>query len=185
MNQQLGAHELLDLKEVLDRVKSGINVFKLYKPLIQDHELQRMVDHQLRFMIHEYNTFVNNLGVITEEPALYEEQNNVFPNYGVNPTTPVSPSGTITDRDIAANILGFHKSTAAIKLQATLECADEELRSIMLQSSNNCVHKAYEVWVYMNKKGYYQVPVLDDDFSHQIINQYEPINQRKLESKYM
>lgn len=178
MNNQLGAHELLEMHEVLQTAGNGINTLKVYQQFVRDNELGQLMIHQLTHMVNEYNKLASNLGSLTESIRSYGIDSKEIPKYGLDnpkPHKPIEAVPEITDRDITSAMLGVHKNGAKIKLNAALECADPELKVMLVQSSNNCVYQAYDVWSYMNKKGYYQVPTLSDDISHQMINMYEPL----------
>ena len=43
---------------------------------------------------------------------------------------------------------------------SSLECADLHIRESLLQGAKNCADQAYEIFQYMNVRGYYQVPKL-------------------------
>ncbi|MFT4414733.1 spore coat protein [Fredinandcohnia humi] len=178
MNNQLGAHEMLEVHEVLQSTIDGINLFTLYQPLVKDTDLAQLLNHQLGFMRHEYNKFVSNFGSITESVRSYGVNTNVNPVYGIRTPAPQQPNMNptqIDDRDIAAGMLGFHKRGAKMKLNAALECADPELKVMLVESSNNCVYQAFDVWTYMNKRGMYQVPTFTNDVSNTMLGMYEPV----------
>lgn len=187
MNNQLGAHELLEVHEVMQSMIDGINMFKMYSPYVKDGDLEKLVAHQMGFVTNEYNKFVNNLGSITESVRSYGVNTQTNPEYGlrgVMTQQPISSTFTLSDKDIGFAILGFHKNGAKIKLHAALECADPELKIMLVESSNNCVYQAFDIWTYMNKKGYYQVPTFNNDVSHAMINMYEPL-VTNLGSRYL
>jgi spore coat protein CotF len=100
------------------------------------------------------------------------------PNYGIsNSGVPESPNASINqmnDRDIASGMLGCHKASAGLKMHAALECTDNQIREMMIQSAKNCADQAYETWGYMNKNGYYQVPTFDQSTTQSIMNSYQP-----------
>lgn len=186
MNNQLGAHETLELHEVLQGMLNGINLFKLYKPFIRDNNLERLMIHQLGFLTNEYNILVSNLGSITEGVRSYGFNTRFIPKYGLhlhNTQQPAADYKLLDDKDISNGMLGLHKTNAKLKINAALECADPELKEILVDSSNNSVYQAFDVWSFMNKKGFYQVPTLPTEVSHQLIHQYEPLTS-SLGSRY-
>jgi hypothetical protein len=81
------------------------------------------------------------------------------------------------DRDVASAVLGLHKTGAVMKMHAALECADPEVRAAMLQGANNCAHQAYEIWSYMNRRGYYQIPVFQEMAQTNMLRGYQPMDQ--------
>lgn len=164
MSANLGAHEVMEIHEVLTHAVDGINHFELYRPHVNDQQLGSILDKQLQFMNQEYNNMVqalNNQGFGMGVP--YRSPKMVQPKYGLNNPQPQRPNTSpnqLDDRDISSGMLGFLKSSAIMKTIAALECADPNLRRMVQQGSANCSEMAYEVWQYMNQKGYYQVPTM-------------------------
>ncbi|MBU8907698.1 spore coat protein [Desertibacillus haloalkaliphilus] len=182
MNKQLGAHETMEIHEVLTSAVNGLNLFKLYRTHVSDPQLQNLMDKQLQFMTQEYNTIVqavNNRGMSTPKP--YRSQLSQAPIYGTQ-QAPQSESPNMSptqldDKDIATGILTNHKASASMKMVAALECADPEIRRMMQQSAVNCSEQAYEVWQYMNQKGYYPVPTMQEQATSSMISSYTPVPQ--------
>ncbi|MFZ7101824.1 MAG: spore coat protein [Peptococcaceae bacterium] len=164
MAANLGAHEVMELHEVLSNVINGINQFELYRPHVRDQQLGSILDKQLQFMTQEYNNMIQSLnqqGITMGSP--YNSPKMVNPQYGLHNPQPQSPNASanqLDDRDIAGGMLGCAKSAAILKTIAALECADPNLRRLIQQGSQNCSEMAYETWQYMNLKGYYQVPTM-------------------------
>jgi len=187
---QLGAHEVMEIHEVLTSAINGINKMQLVGKQIQDTQLRTIVSNQLQFMVQEYNTLVqavsnktgqttmNQIGTqgINQTSHLYRNQTtNYAPTYGLdNPSTmsPVSSVNQLQDQDIASIILELHKVGANKKMLATLECADPQLRRILMQGAVNCSELAYETWQFMNQRGYYQVPTLKQTTTDTFVNTY-------------
>jgi spore coat protein CotF len=78
----------------------------------------------------------------------------------------------LKDSDIASGVLGIHKTGATFKMLASLECADPNLRRMIQQGAVNCAEQAYEIWQYMNQKGYYQVPTMKEMTTNTVVNSY-------------
>lgn len=179
MSANLGAHEVMELHEVLTDAIDGINQFQLYKPHIQDPQLNGILDNHIGFMTQEYNNMVqalnqNNMG----EGIPYRAPKAQQPIYGLRNPQPQSPiaGDFLDDRDVASGMLGCHKASASMKMMATLECAQPNLRRMVLQGANNCAEMAYEVWQYMNQKGYYQVPTMKQMTTNTVQNSYTSTN---------
>jgi len=47
-------------------------------------------------------------------------------------------------------------------MMTALKCADTQPRQMMMQGAMSCCEKAYEIFTYMNQKGMYQEPTLQD-----------------------
>ncbi|WP_274651417.1 spore coat protein [Paenibacillus humicola] len=176
MPAQYGAHEVMEVHEVLSCEIDAINNFQLYRPHVKDQQLAHMLEHQLQFMMNGYQSFVQMLnGQGMAQAVPYRAPKNANPVYGLRQPGPVAPNTSaeqIDDRDIACGMLGAHKSAAAKKMMAALECADPQIRGMVQQSANNCAELAYETWQYMNQKGYYQVPTMKEVTTQTMLNAY-------------
>ena len=178
MAANYGAHEVMEVHEVLTCAIDGINQMQMLRPLVRDQRLAQMLDHQLQFTLNEYNGMVQmihqqGMGQATPYRAV---KNAAQPVYGLDHPermTPNMSANQMDDRDIASMLLGFHKSSAAKKMLAALECANPDIRRAMQQGAVNCSEQAYEVWQYMNKSGYYQVPTMKDVTTNTMMNLYE------------
>jgi spore coat protein CotF len=176
MAANLGAHEVMELHEVLCNTINGINHFQLLRPHVSDQQLGSILDKQMQFMNQEYNNMVQTInaqGVSMGPP--YRSSQTTQPKYGLNNPQPHTPSTSpqqLSDRDIASGMLGCHKSSALMKTMAALECAEPNLRRMLQQGSTNCSEMAYEVWQYMNENGYYQVPTMKQMTTDTMISSY-------------
>ncbi|HBT47893.1 MAG TPA: spore coat protein [Peptococcaceae bacterium] len=176
MSSHYGAHEIMELHEVLTDTIDGINQFQLYRPHVKDQQLRSILDKQIQFMTQEYNNLVqaiNQRGMGHAVP--YRAPRTARPVYGLHQPGSQAPNVSpdeIDDRDIASGMLGCHKASAVMRMMASLECADRELRSMLQQGAINCSEQAYEVWQYMNQKGFYQVPTLQEVTTHTMINTF-------------
>lgn len=177
MAANYGAHEVLELHEVLTTVINGINQIQLLRGHVQDQQLAQMIDHQSQFAVSEYNNLVNlvnqqGMGQATPYRAMKTAQ----PSYGLQEPAHLSPNTSasqLDDRDISSIILGIHKASAGMKMIAALEVANPQIRRALQQSATNCSEQAYEVWTYMNQKGYYQVPTMKEMTTNTMMSIYE------------
>lgn len=178
MAAHLGAHETMELHEVLTSAINGINHFQLYHAIAKDQQLLQMIDRQLQFMTNEYNQMVQMLHQQGNSHAVpYRSAMNETPVYGLDNPAAQSPNLTMNqwdDRDIASSMLDCHKHSASKKMLATLECADPQLRRMMQQGAVNCAEQAYEVWQFMNHMGYYQVPTMKEETTNTVLDSYQP-----------
>jgi spore coat protein CotF len=176
-----GAHEALEIHESLTTMIDGINLFQLYRPHVTDQELAQMLDRQLAFAHQEYNGLINLINHTGMQEALpYRAPKHVAPQYGLRnpmPETPNASMNEMNDRDVASGMLCHHKSSASMKMIASLECANPQLRHALVQGSVNCNEMAYETWTYMNQSGYYQVPTMKEVTTQNVLNMYQPSTQ--------
>lgn len=176
MTAQYGAHEVMELHEVLTDAIDGINRFQLYRPHVTDNELLSILDHQVQFMTQNYNNMVqaaNQTGLGQATP--YRAPKSPQPKYGLHNPQPQSPNDSVNamdDQDVSSGMLGCHKASAFVRMMGALECANPELRRMMQQAAVNCSEQAYEVWQYMNEKGYYQVPTMKEMTTDTMMSTY-------------
>ncbi|RJX40194.1 spore coat protein [Paenibacillus pinisoli] len=183
MAAHLGAHETMEVHEVLSAAISIINTMQLYRPHVRDPRLAGIMDKQLQFTVNEYNHCVQAAQQLSGQGAVagspYMAPKAFTPTYGLDHPAPASPNASpnqIDDKDVACALLMLHKSSASMKIIAALECANPQLRSMMQQGAVNCSEQAYEVWQYMNEAGHYQVPTMKEITTNTVLNHYQPAN---------
>lgn len=71
---------------------------------------------------------------------------------------------TLNDRTIAQGALTFHKCGATRATSAALESAEPHLRNLAANSARNCMDMAYEIFRYMDQRGFYQMPEMPRNF---------------------
>lgn len=180
MNQKMGAHEIMEIHEVLTDTIDGINLFRLYRPHVQCRQLTSILNNQIRFLTDEYNRMVQFLQQRSQESAIPEQQPTTGfqqPVYGLDNPATQSPNPSVNmldDRDVASGMLGCSKSSATLRMHAALECADPQIRQIMVQSAVSCSQQAFETFQYMNQRGFYQVPTMQERTMNAIFNTYQP-----------
>lgn len=182
MNTTIGAHELMEIHEVLSDTIDGINQFQLYQPHCKDPELQNILQNQINFMTNEYNSMVQMLRNKSQQNiGTYRTAKSVNPAYGMSGSTPETPNSSIdqmNDHDVASGMLGCAKASATLRMHAALECSDREFRNMLVQGAKNCAEQAYEIWQYMNQKGFYPVPTFQQNTAQAIMNQYQPFGNQ-------
>ncbi|HWI54165.1 MAG TPA: spore coat protein, partial [Desulfobacteria bacterium] len=52
-------------------------------------------------------------------------------------------------------------------------CADQNLRSMMTNCAVSAINQAYELFQYMNQKGMYQIPTLNEQTTQTMMNTYQ------------
>lgn len=178
MAANYGAHEVMEIHEILSNSINAINQMQLLRAHVQDQQLMSMLDGHLQFAIEEYNNMVQALqqrGITEAIP--YRRRLNTSASYGLrNPQTqtPNMSANQMDDNDVASAVLGIHKASATTRMSAALECVDPELRYNIQQGANNCAEQAYEIWQYMNQKGFYQVPTMKEMTTQTMMNTYGP-----------
>ncbi|XEC93019.1 spore coat protein [Paenibacillus tarimensis] len=190
----LGAHEVLELHEVLNDAIHGLNTLKLFRPHAQDQMLQSMMDRHIQALTMEYNNMVqmaNQQGAGQAVPArrinigmnAANNMNQTFqPSYGLrNPQTqaPARTAQEVGDVDVALCVVNCHKQTASLKMKAALEMANPNLRMVMQQGANASADMAYEGFQFANQRGYYQVPTLKDTTQNNYLQSYGTVQTQQ------
>lgn len=178
MAAHLGAHETMEMHEVLTSTINAINHFQLYRSMVTDQQLSQILDRHIQLMTSEYHSAVQSLNQQgAGQMTPFHSMESAAPKYGLDHPLPQSPNlagGRLDDRAVATAMLLCHKTSASKKMMAALECADPQLRRMLQQGSVNCAEQAYEIWQYMNRMGYYQVPTMKEETTNTILQTYQP-----------
>lgn len=59
-------------------------------------------------------------------------------------------------------------------MRGALETADPDLRQFLTQAAVSDSNMAYEIFHWMNRKGFYQVPVMDQNTMQHMQHMYSP-----------
>jgi spore coat protein CotF len=185
---QFGAHETMEVHECLLEKVNVITHFNIYAKEAKNPQLQDMIMRHQQEEITSYNEIVNitrgNNGFTPVPPNTnVSGANNQQIRYGLNNPPQFSPQSdtSLTDREIAIAMLLCHKNGARNCTQATLEAADPNLRLALLNSAATCMNQAYEVFLFMNEKGLYQVPTLKNQTTETFLNIYQPVDQQVMD----
>lgn len=173
-----GAHEVLDVHEVLSASIGALNTFIFFRQHVQDQELLNILDRQYAFMLDEYNITAEcfKTGQDPSHPTRsYKMQMGNDSKYGLTPGEPKKPMQSpteINDGIISGFLLSCHKMVATGKTTAALEATNPVVRRVLQDSIPNCIEMAYELSLYQNKKGYYQIPQLSQADMQAMLNMY-------------
>lgn len=179
MNAQLnhGGHEVLDVSEAISSTISLIDTIAIFSTQIKDPALKTMLTHQQQFLLDQYNILVEafTTGKDPSHPTSQykmQQENDVI--YGLKPSQPKKPSTTanITDEYITGVLLNGLKLAATSYTLAAMESTNPVVRRILADSLPNIVELAYELFLYQNKKGNYQVPQFAMQDMNQLMNSY-------------
>lgn len=180
-----GAHEVLDVHEVLSASIGALNMFIMLRPHVQDPELLNILDRQYAFMLDEYNITAEcfKTGQDPSHPTRsYKMQMGNDTKYGLTPSQPKKPMTSANELDdgiISGFLLSQHKMGASGKTLAALESTNPVVRRVLQDSIPNCIEMAYELSLYQNKKGYYQVPQLSPSDMQTMLNMYGQAEKAK------
>lgn len=179
-----GAHETMEAHEALNEKINLINHFTLYAGMCEDAELRELIERQLRPLFEAYDrllAYTHDYRAASGRPPVYTP----LPTrpgeirYGLDNPDRMGPQfqGKFTDAQIASAMLCAHKHSAKVHLAGSLECADPHVREMLLNSAVLCTQQAYETFLYMNRRGMYQVPTLNDHTAKTYLHAYQPMNE--------
>ncbi|MBO7743396.1 spore coat protein [Paenibacillus sp. MWE-103] len=170
MAVNIGAHERFELQELLAASRSHIRTMKLYRPHIQDLQLAEIADQQLQLAMEDYNRCVQAV----------QETSAQAPPKADDPRRPASlgPDDriTITDADAAVALMNLHKTSAAMKFMAALDCSQLQLRDTLLQDALHCAEQAFETSRNLNRNADRQMPAMKEGTPVNVSGEMNPMN---------
>nr|WP_245676677.1 spore coat protein [Bacillus solimangrovi] len=176
-----GGHEVFDVQEVIAGLISLLDQYQMYEQYIQDTELKRILQHQTAFLTHMYNSIIDcfkkNRKTISPIEK-YEMTLNVNVTFGIKPSQPLKPNQSVSElseRGLSAYMLGHTKSLASLFAMTSLEMPNPMMRRIIANNVSNLIEMSYEIFLYQNKYGYYQVPQLKEQDLNYILNSYTAV----------
>jgi spore coat protein CotF len=177
-NMRHGGHEVFDVHEVLSTLISTLDQYLMFNEKIQCQELKGILQRQHQFITQTYNTAVDCF-TTGQDPAVptqsYQMQQSNDVIYGLKPTQPQKPAqsaAAISEQSISTSMLGLVKSAATLMSMTALEMTNPVVRRVVADSVPNFIEMAYELFLYMNKKAYYQVPQLNQQDMQMMVTSY-------------
>lgn len=178
---QFGGHELLDADESIGALVGALEHYVLYGQHVQDQELMTIMQRQRGFLSQLYNTILETMKT-GKDPAVktqtYQMQQGNESIYGLkqsSPKTPIQSVNELNDECISDFLISHLKAVSSSFTLAALEATNPVLRRVFADSIPNTIEMAYEMYLYMNKKGYYQVARLDQQDMQIMMNSHGPI----------
>ncbi|MFC0212383.1 spore coat protein [Paenibacillus chartarius] len=181
-----GAHETMEIHEILNEKINAINHFSLYAQAAQSPEVRDLVRRHLHACMEHYDQIVG----YTHDYSAAQGMGNPlgqFPQvqpeqivYGLDNPARVAPlvQNGLSDQQILMAVLNCHKNSAKNAMHASLEIADPNLRQMMINSSVAANNFAYEAFLLMNRAGQYQVPTMHDHTAKTYLHTYMPSQQQ-------
>ncbi|WP_404348873.1 spore coat protein [Sutcliffiella horikoshii] len=165
-NTNHGGHELFDAHEVIAGIISMLDQYQMYEQHIQDPALKDILTRQTTFVTQMYNTIVESFRT-GQKPSVSTQVYNMTQThdvvYGITPSQPKKPNQSVNelaDKGLSAYMLGQTKGLATLLAMTALEMTNPVLRRVVADSVPNFIEMSYEIFLYQNKHGYYQVPQL-------------------------
>ncbi|MBY0098580.1 spore coat protein [Mesobacillus maritimus] len=179
-----GAHETMEVHEVLAEKMNMISHFNLYAMQTKNPELKSMIMRHQQEEIQSYDALVKYTHDYTQFTPIPPNTSvsNIKPDqiqYGLDNPSMLAPetNAALNDYEVATAMLLCHKNAAANGVKAALEIADPNLRQMLTNSAMNCVNQAYEVFLFMNQQGLYQVPTIKDHTAKTYLHSYQPSSE--------
>ncbi|MGD6816354.1 spore coat protein [Metabacillus sp. 84] len=173
-----GGHELFDAHEVIAGIITMLDQYQMYEQHMKDPELKDIAQRQTAFVTQMYNTIVDAFST-GQKPAVstqvYKMTQNNDTVYGVKPGQPKKPNQSVSelsDQGLSAYMLSNTKSLATLLAMTALEMTNPVLRRVIADSVPNFIELSYEIFLYQNKHGYYQVPQLMQQDMNAMLNSY-------------
>ncbi|WP_397545345.1 spore coat protein [Rossellomorea vietnamensis] len=181
-----GGHELFDAHEIIAGIISMLDQYQMYDQHIQDPELKDIVKRQTAFVTTMYNSIVVSFST-GHDPQVPTQQYKMTQShtatYGIKPGAPKKPNQSVndlSDKGLSAYMLGQTKSLATLLAMTALEMTNPVLRRVVADSVPNFIEMSYEIFLYQNKHGYYQVPQLNDQDMTLMLQSYTEVPQQNL-----
>jgi spore coat protein CotF len=186
-----GAHETMEVHEILNEKINMINHLALYAEQAQNGQVRALVEHHMLAAIQSYDQMVaytHDYNAAAGGPAggynpggqAMRMGNISYQDiqYGLRQPAQVAPQtqGRFNDLQILCAVLSCHKNSAKNQMQASLECADPNVRQMMISGAIACANMAYETFLVMNQQGQYQVPTMTDHTAKTFLHTYQPMN---------
>jgi spore coat protein CotF len=183
-SQRFAAHEFLETQEAVRTKVAHLELYGVLFSMAEDTHLKDILYNQQQRMLEGYNYGVallqgRGIPMHPHTPVLrvYEQ-----PQTGLNqPQLPApNPNATrLSDFSIATIVLTMHKTGSAISMLWASECVDQQIRMYHATSANICQEMAWEMFQYMNTKGYYQAPQLADHTMQTMIQGVQQAQQQQ------
>jgi hypothetical protein len=181
-----GAHETMEVHEILNEKMNMIHHFSLYAQQAQSGEVRSLIERHLQSCVQDYNQLVGYThdydaagprmpSVGSHSPMVETSYQDI--HYGLRQPADTAPSSIMgfNDRQILDAVLICHKNSAKNGMWASLECADPNVRQMLLQSALAANHFAYETFLLMNRLGQYQVPTMNKHTAKTFLHTYQPM----------
>lgn len=176
-----GAHETMETHELLNEKMNMINHFSFYAQQAQNPELRDMIARHLQTAAQSYDQLVaytHDYGAANSQPAPYAmpQTQPQQVQYGLRHPAQQAPMlGQFDDRQIACAMLSCHKNSAKNHMAGSLECADPNVRQMLMNGAVACANQAYEVFLLLNRMGDYQVPTMQEHTAKTFLHSYQPM----------
>lgn len=173
-----GGHELFDAHEVITGLITMLDQYQMYDQYIRDPELKSISSRQQDFANQIYYTIVQSFQT-GQQPSVptqtYQITQSINTFYGIKSGLPKKPNQSIndiSDQGLSSYMLGQTKSLSTLLAMTALEMTNPILRRVIADSVPDFIEMSFEIFLYQNKNGYYQVPQLTVQDMQKMLNSY-------------
>ncbi len=182
MQRSWAAHEFLETNELLRKLTADIELHAFCSNATNDPELKNILQRHIKGMDQTYHQAIQllqNKGANMRATAGYNQHSQHHPHVGMqNPTmipAPNTQANRLSDFTMGTIILNSHKAGSMFGMLWANECVDPDVRSLHVMSANNCQQMAYEIWQFMNNRGYYEAPMMPANQVTMMNQTYQPL----------
>lgn len=167
--RHFAAHEFLETQEALRSKSAEIELFGVLIQMTTDSQLRDLLQNQQRRTMYDFQqglSLLSGRGINMQQSQ--SPQMNVYQNIQIGiqqqpqPMTPNPTTSLMSDASIANHVLFLRKAGSVFSMVWASECADPQVRTFHVACGNTCQQMAYEIWQYLNARGYYQPAELSD-----------------------
>ncbi|NPC91985.1 spore coat protein [Bacillus sp. WMMC1349] len=175
-----GGHEVFDMHEVLSGMIGILDQYLMFRQQIQDPELIGILERQRQFIMSQYNITTESFRTgrkPSQETATYMMKEDREFVYGLKQSQPKKPNQAVTGIDdacISSYMLSLIKTGASSLAMAAPEVTNPVCRRVLADQIPNYIEMAYEIFLYQNKRGYYQVPQLSSRDMEIMLSTFAP-----------
>jgi len=179
---QLSAHEVHDLHELTMSCVNSVTNMACFINQANDPELRGILQRHFPLHIQDYNTKVGYLNQhagaanMFHVPVLSSEMISLDTIH-VQPIRPRTDVQQFNDQEIATAYLLTLKRAGREYAWSAMECSNPEIRSFLERAFQMCSHRAYEVWQWLAKNGYYPNEPAQQTTMRLYSGTYQPIQQ--------
>lgn len=183
--KQWATHEFLETNELLRKLAADIEFHAMCAEMATDPELRHMLQRHVQHMDQTYEQAIQLLrskgSAVTASASrpmqIHSQQAHAgFQNPQPIPEPQTSKVNRLSDLTISTLILNAHKAGSVFGMMWANECVDPEVRSFHVMCANNCERMAYEVWQFMNARGFYEVPAMPMNDVRMMTQTFQPMN---------
>ncbi|WHF45692.1 spore coat protein [Bacillus licheniformis] len=176
-----GGHEVFDMHEVLSGMIGVLEQYMMFREHVKDPELLDILDRQHRFISSQYNITTECFRTgqkPSQETATYmmkEDRKFVYGLKDAQLKQPKQSVQAIDDASISSFMLGLMKTCCSSLAMAAPEVTNPVCRRVLADQIPHYIEMAYEIFLYQNKHGYYQVPQLAPQDMQKMTSAFAPV----------